>query len=161
MKTWKRFYAYKSVRGKDRLRVTRRNSRILSFCCIFMKLLLNDWINRDKTDLSPLFTASKSTVDDTFDKCFISQRDCRFILRETPMKTPLLPKRYERLEIELWNIYFLIKMIFRSKVMLLTEKLCIEILKWLFWFVFNAGNTLIFHKEVILWHNVCTFFDTR
>lgn len=159
MKTWKRFYAYKSVRGKDRLRVIRRNSRILSFCCIFMKLLLNDWINRDKTDLSPLFTAS--TVDDTFDKCFIPQRDCRFVRRETLMKTPLLAKRYERLEIELWNTYFLIKMIVRSEVMLLTEKLYIEILKWLFWFILNAGNILIFHKGVISWHNVCTFFDTR
>lgn len=56
MKTWKRFYAYKSARDKDWLRVICRNSPILSFCPIFVKLLLNDWINVGEGEkrLSPL-----------------------------------------------------------------------------------------------------------
>lgn len=69
MKTWKRFYACKSARDKDWLRVIRRNSAILSFCRIFMNLLSNDWITvaEIKGSRSLLLTTSKSPPSPPYD----------------------------------------------------------------------------------------------
>lgn len=96
MKTWKRFYAYKTGCDKDRLRVIHRNSCILSFCSSLTKAFVkrSNERSREKKASPLLFTTACRSLGGTLDN-FIFHRSNRFELHATRIKPPLVGKQDE------------------------------------------------------------------